>query len=90
MVKYLAILSHCIVQLFEVGFCSPFQPEVLTDVVPFLSFLHPFYLHLLELLYCQVMPPFLFFDAILGQPRKQVRTANSHFRCVPDASHFRH
>ena len=77
MTKYLVILSHCIIQFFEVGFHFPFQPELLiNEVNPFLPFLCPFYLHLLELLYHQVMPLSLFFDAILGQPCKQVRTAS--------------
>ena len=77
MVEYLVILSHGIVQFFKVGICFPFQPELLIDKVdPFLSFLCPFYLHLLELLYCQVIPLSLFFNAILGQPQKQVGTAS--------------
>ena len=45
MAKYLVILSHCVVQFCEFGFCFPFQPELLIDEVdPFLSFLFPFYL----------------------------------------------
>ena len=76
MAKYLVILSQCVVQFFKVGFHCPFQPELLIDEAnPFLSFLHPFYLHLLELLYCQVVSLSLFTDLIFGQPRKQVRTA---------------
>ena len=75
--EYLMILSHCIVQFFKVCFHFPFQLELLTDEVnPFLSFLYPFYLCLLELLYHQVMPLSLFVDAILGHPLKQVRTAS--------------
>ena len=75
MAKYLMIPSHCIIQFFEVGFHFPFQPELFIDKVdPFLLFLCPFYLCLLELLYCQVVPLSLFVDAILGQPQKQVGT----------------
>ena len=51
MAKYLKILSHCIIQFCEFGFHFPFQPELLTDEInPTLSFLCPFYLHLLEVL----------------------------------------
>ena len=74
--EYLVILSHCVVQFFKVGFHFSFQPELLIDEIDlFLPFLSPFYLHLLELLYHQVMPHSLFVDAIIGQPQKQVRTA---------------
>ena len=74
MAEYLVMLSHCIVQFFEVGFHFLFQPELLIDEVnPFLSFLHPFYLCFLELLYRQVMHLSLFVDTILGYPLKQVR-----------------
>ena len=40
MAEYLMILSHYVIQFFEVGFHFPFQPGLLTDEVnPFLSFL---------------------------------------------------
>ena len=31
MAEYLMILSYGIIQIFEVGFCFPFQPELLID-----------------------------------------------------------
>ena len=77
MAKYLVILSHCIVQFFEVGFHFPSQSELLIDEVnSFLSFLCPFYQCLLELLYSQAMPLSFIVHAILGQPRIQVKIAS--------------
>ena len=65
MTKYLIIFSHGIVQFCEFGFGYFFQPELLTDEVDLLlSFLCPFYLCLLELLYRQVVSLSLFVDAI--------------------------
>ena len=75
--KYLMISSHGIIQFCKFGFHFPLQLELLMDKVnPFLSFLCPFYLRLLELLYHQVVPLSLFVNGILGQPRKQVGTAS--------------
>ena len=55
--EYLVVLSHCVVQFFEVGFHFSFQPELLIDEVNlFLPLLSPFYLRLLQLLYHQVLP----------------------------------
>ena len=69
--------THCIVQFFEVGFCFPFQPELLIDKVhPFLLFLGQFYLCLFELLYCQVLSLSFSSGVILGEPQKLVGTAD--------------
>ena len=73
MAEYLVMLSHCVIQFREFGFHFPFQPELLIDEVdPFLSYLCPFDLLLLVLLYHQVVPLSLFVEAILGQLKKQV------------------
>ena len=77
MAKYIVILSHGVIQFFKVGFHFLFQSELLTDEVdPFLPFLCPFYLCLLKLLCCQVMPLLFFVDAILGELQKQVGIAS--------------
>ena len=70
-VKYLVILAHDIILLFEVDFCFPFQSDLLIDEVdPFLPFLDPFYLCLLKPLYCRVVPFSFSSNVILGQPQK--------------------
>ena len=67
MTKYLMIFSDGIIQFCKFGFCFTFQPELLVDKVDsLLSFMHPFYLNCLELLYCQVVSLSLFVDAIPG------------------------
>ena len=62
------LVAKKLVQFCEFGFSFFLQPELLIDEVdPFLSFLRPFYLIFLELLYCQVVSLSLLVDAIFGK-----------------------
>ena len=63
------ISSHGIIQFCEIGFHFPLQSKLFIDEInSLLSFLCPFYLRFLELLYCQVMLLLLLINTILGQP----------------------